>query len=87
MAIDKLRSEIDRLDTEIVGLLNERAKQALLVGEEKKKDGVSIYDEAREQLVMELVRRVNCGPLNDESIMKIYHQIIRSCSDLQRMSD
>ena len=38
-----LRTKIDALDAQLVGLLNERARVALAVGEVKKKYGADVF--------------------------------------------
>ncbi len=83
MTLDELRSEIDRIDADLVRLLNERAKTALLVGEEKKKECLPIFDEDRERLVMERVDGLNCGPLSDDVLEGIYRRLMDACSEIQ----
>lgn len=84
MTLEELREEIDRIDAEIVCLLNERAEKALLAGEEKKKDGLPLSDEEREEQVLERVKSMSCGPLDDEAVVELYRSIINACTDLQK---
>ena len=48
MTIDELRQEIDRLDSELLRIFNERANVALRIGEIKKGLSLPVYDPARE---------------------------------------
>lgn len=84
MDLSELREEIDRIDTEVVRLLSERAAKALLAGDEKKKDGLPVFDEDRERIVLEKVSALNCGPLNDETVREIYQLLMNSCTELQK---
>lgn len=87
MTLPELRREIDRIDEGIVLLLNERADTAKRVGEEKRKEGLSVHDADREKQVLEHVKNLNCGPLTDDKMEKIYRQIMGSCSELQVTSE
>jgi len=71
-----LRSQIDRIDREIVGLMNERAEVARQIGHLKKSSGEQTYDPSREEIVLERVAAANPGPLSGESIKAIYRELI-----------
>ncbi|MCK7515506.1 MAG: chorismate mutase [Desulfobacterales bacterium] len=49
MTIDDFRSEIDRLDGELLKIFNQRAQLALKIGELKKTTGLPIFDPSREK--------------------------------------
>jgi chorismate mutase len=67
MSIDDWRRRINELDSELLQLLNERARIAVKVGESKKEAGVSLCDHTREREVIERMFRVNEGPLDGSS--------------------
>ncbi len=46
----KLRDTIDKIDVEILRLLNERAKIAIEIAETKKAKGLSFYDPVRKKV-------------------------------------
>jgi chorismate mutase/prephenate dehydratase len=71
-----LRSQIDRIDRELVGLMNERAEVARQIGHIKKSSGQATYDPAREEVVLERVAAANPGPLSAESLKAIYRELI-----------
>jgi chorismate mutase/prephenate dehydratase len=83
MNLDHLREQIDSLDSEIVRLLNERIGVVLKIGEEKKKHGGEIYVPARERQVFEKIRKLNGGPLPDESAHAIYREIMSAALALE----
>ena len=47
-----LRSEIDRIDEELVALLNRRAELALQIGQVKQQQGLEVWSAAREDEVI-----------------------------------
>lgn len=83
MNLDDLRGKIDTLDSEIVRLLNERINVVLSIGEEKKKMGAEIYVPSREREVFEKIKRLNGGPLPEESAHAIYREIMSAALALE----
>ena len=63
-----LRSQIDRIDKELVGLVNERAELARQIGHLKQSSGQVTYDPSREEMVLERVVSSSAGPLSSESL-------------------
>ena len=84
MTLDQLRRSIDRLDQKIIGLLNQRAGVALLVGRLKQQQGLPILARGREQAVYDKLAAINTGPLDDEQLNRIYLRIMREMKHLQR---
>jgi len=82
--ITEHREAIDRLDAEIVRLLNERTKHALEIGAIKIKSGDEIYAPHRERAVFQRVCRKNEGPLTDESLRAIYREVMSAALALQK---
>ena len=62
MTIEDWRVEIDKIDAELLRLLNARAEIAVRVGESKRVAGLSVCDRGREREVVERARRANRGP-------------------------
>ncbi len=83
--IKKIRNKIDSLDKEILELLNERANQAIKISKEKKKidNSDNFYSPEREAQVINTIKKINSGPLTDDSIIKIYREIMSSCLSLE----
>jgi chorismate mutase/prephenate dehydratase len=71
-----LRTKIDRIDRELVTLMNERAELARRIGGVKKASGQETYDPAREEIVLDRVAASNAGPLSDDSLKAIYRELI-----------
>jgi len=79
----KLRNNIDSIDSKIISLLNRRAKHALKIGRVKKSESISIKDISRESSMKQNIILQNEGPLDNDSIIKIYDSIIDSMIFLQ----
>ena len=76
MSLDKIRAEIDRLDEQIVDLLNQRTARAIEIGRIKEITSSSVYVPAREKDVLERVSRANNGPLSERNLRAIYREIM-----------
>jgi chorismate mutase len=77
MRIEDCREEIDRIDGELLRLLNRRARVALEIGEMKARGGLPLKDEGREREVLLRSSAANAGPLADVSVARIFRRIIR----------
>lgn len=75
-ALAKRRREIDRLDADLIRLLNRRAEIACELGVIKVAEGLPAYDARREQQVLARIRAHNHGPLDPESVTRIFRRII-----------
>jgi chorismate mutase/prephenate dehydratase len=75
------REQIDRLDQQLLELLNERARVALQVGIAK--GGQNIHRPEREAEVLANVTSANKGPLADEAVRAIFAKIIEVCRTIQ----
>lgn len=74
--VRRRREEIDRLDAELVQLLNRRASIALDLAELKQNLGLNICDPGRERQVLSQVASSNGGPFDQQSLMRIFQRII-----------
>ena len=84
MEISDWRKKIDELDEQIVQLINQRAEAAEAIGELKRAVELPVYEPQREQAVLEHVRAVNPGPLDDAELLHVYERIIDVMRTLQR---
>lgn len=84
MTLEELRDRIDVLDRQLVELLSERARAALMIGHLKVKTSLPIYEPAREKIIYANVRAANKGPLPDIELTHIYERIIDVMRALQR---
>ena len=78
-----LRKRIDAVDRELLALLNRRAQLALEVGELKKREGSVVFRPEREAQVIDGLKAVNPGPLQQDSVAPIWREIMSACRGLE----
>ena len=84
MELDKLRSRIDKIDDELIDLLEQRLKIAKAIAEYKVKHNLSIEQPEREKAVLEkLMHRAKKKGLNHKFIKELYELIFQESKDLQ----
>ena len=87
-ALQGLREQIDAIDRQLRGLLNERAACALKVADIKSASGrvatTSFYRPEREAQIIERLRTENEGPLSDDSVERLFRDIISCCLSLEQ---
>jgi chorismate mutase/prephenate dehydratase len=83
--LDALRSEIDAVDREIVGLLNRRAQLGLAAGKAKIQTGRPITDSEREREVLVRVAMANGGPLPQDALLALYRLLIETIKRLEEI--
>src|SRR5262249_33552321 len=79
-----LRSEIDRLDKELVALLNRRAEIAAQIGQVKQRQGLEIWSPAREEEVLARALESSQGPLPAETLRLIFRELMSGSRAMQR---
>lgn len=84
MNISDHRKAIDKLDEQIVRLLNERTRHVLEIGQMKMKAGEEIYVPHRELAVLQRICKLNGGPITNESLRAIYREIMSSALSLEK---
>lgn len=84
-ALRHLRSQIDKLDLQILKLVNERAELASEVGKIKTDHGAETFAPAREEEVYQNVVEASKGPLDEATIRAIYREIMSGSRALQRV--
>lgn len=82
--LEDFRQRIDAIDEHLVRLLNARSACALEIGRIKERDGLAVYQPAREAEVLEKVRHANTGPLDDGAVMRLFERIIDEARRLER---
>lgn len=81
--LDALRKKIDRVDSRIVALLNERASLALKVGQQKTLSGKPVYVASREREIYRKIAEANAGPLPAESVRAVYREVLSACRGIE----
>ncbi|MDB6021802.1 MAG: pheA [Pedosphaera sp.] len=84
MNIPEHRQAIDKLDAQIVKLLNERTQHVLEIGAIKLKAGEEIYAPHRERAVLQRICKMNRGPITNESLRAIYREVMSSALSLEK---
>ena len=79
------RKEIDRIDDEIIHLLNERSKSVVEIGKLKKeKDAeANLHTPGREAAIIERLSKLNTGPFPSEAIRSVYREIMSASLSLE----
>ncbi|MHC4644788.1 MAG: prephenate dehydratase [Planctomycetota bacterium] len=84
MSLEELRNRIDKLDRQLVELLNERARVVVEIGKLKSKTGGPIYAPDREKEVIEKIVKANEGPLPDRCLVAIWREMMSGSFVLER---
>lgn len=81
-----LRNKIDSLDSQILELINERARTAQSVGDIKHAHNEQgpVFRPEREAQVIRALQGMNTGPISEESVEAIWSQIISVCRGLEQ---
>ena len=79
-----LRAEIDRLDQDLVKLLNRRAEIATQIGQVKNEQGLEVWSAAREDEVIAQALAASQGPLPPETLRIIFRELMSGSRALQR---
>lgn len=84
MDLGPIRENIDRIDKQLVELLNERLKLAAEIGKVKRSQGGQIYVAEREDAVLRKVTGQNQGPIRQEALKAIYREIMSAAIALEK---
>jgi chorismate mutase/prephenate dehydratase len=80
-----IRTQIDKLDQQILELVNKRATLAAEIGKVKNDHGAEVFTPAREEEVLKNVLEANKGPLDENTIRAIYREIMSGSRALQKI--
>lgn len=83
MDLEEIREKIDALDSEMVGLLEERMKLITEVAIYKKSQQLEVLDYSREQLVLEKVGNQVQNPEYTKAILENYRSILKNSGNFQ----
>jgi len=84
--IEDWRDEIDRLDEQLVKLLNARSQCAIELGRIKRELGLAIYSPDREREVIAHVTGINHGPLDRDAVRRLFERIIDESRRIERVT-
>ncbi len=80
-----LRSQIDKLDLQILEFLNKRAGVAGQIGKVKADQGGEVFSAAREEEVLHNVLSANKGPLGEVTLKSIFRELISGSRAVQKV--
>jgi len=80
-----LRAQIDKLDLQILELINKRAGVAAEIGKYKTENAQEIFAPAREEEVYQNVLQANKGPLDEGTIRSIFREIMSGSRALEKV--
>ena len=83
-SLENLRSLIDELDSEMLKLLNERAKYVIRIGKIKRREKKDVLVPLREKVLLDRLSTINKGPMSDSMVVNLFQQIIDTLKDLQK---
>lgn len=81
--VDKLRKEIDKIDDEILNLLNKRSNIVLEIAHIKRNENAKFYSPERERQILERLTSLNQGPFPNETLKVIYREILSASLSLE----
>jgi len=82
--IDHIRDDIDKIDKNILELINQRLRLAEKIGSLKEKDGAEILCTKREGKILKQLCDINDGPLAEKLLCHIFTDIISASREIQR---
>ena len=83
--LQKIRNLIDKIDKDLIALLNRRAKLAENIKYEKDKIGDTyIFRPEREAQILRKLNSLNKGPLSEKHLYIIFREIMSACLSLER---
>jgi len=82
-AIDSWRERIDAIDSQLMKLLNERARCAIEIGKVKTGRGMNIHNPEREKYILKRLKEMNMGPIDNGAIERIFKRIIEECRRIE----
>jgi chorismate mutase / prephenate dehydratase len=78
-----IRNKIDKIDSDILRFLNNRALLTLSIGKIKEKGKKPVFSPVRESDIYSKLLKLNKGPLKNDSLRSIYSEIMSASLALQ----
>ncbi|MCK5542425.1 MAG: prephenate dehydratase [Desulfobacterales bacterium] len=82
--LNELRSNIDKIDSKILDLINHRLDLGKEIGQIKKKNKADVLDSSREKQVIEKILKNNKGPAEEQLLKYIFNVIMTATKDIQK---
>lgn len=81
--LTKLRGKIDKIDEDILKLLNNRARVVIEVARLKRKENASFYSPEREKAILQRLISINKGPFPNSAIKPLFREILSASLALE----
>lgn len=82
--LNEFRRNIDRIDLQLLALLNERTRVVEKIGAVKEQAALPVYEPKREDQVFRNVIEHNSGPLPTDAVRRIFERIIDEMRTVQK---
>jgi chorismate mutase-like protein len=82
--LEEYRRNIDRIDLQLLALLNERTRIVEKIGAVKEEFSLPVYEPKREDQVFRNVIEHNNGPLPADAVKRIFERVIDEMRTLQK---
>ncbi len=79
--IDRLRDEIADVDRRLVATINARLSLVKKMRKYKEERGIPFLDPAREEWMLQYLKRANVGPLSSEGLAELYAHVLALTKD------
>jgi 3-deoxy-7-phosphoheptulonate synthase / chorismate mutase len=83
VTLDQLREHIDKIDDQLLDLINERGLIVQQISDLKKEKGVDPYDPVRERAILDKIADRNNGPFDTGRVQHIFKEILKTALSLQ----
>jgi len=84
--ISDIRNDIDRIDDQLLKLINQRGKLAIKIGQEKSRKNSSKHFHVphREHSIIERITQSSNGPFPNESLESVFREIFSATLALEK---
>jgi len=83
MQLEKVRKKIDKIDAQIVTLLNKRVQEVIEINRIKTKNKLSNYSAEREMNILKRLKNISKGPLALPDLENIFREVLSSCRSIK----
>ncbi|WP_152657277.1 bifunctional 3-deoxy-7-phosphoheptulonate synthase/chorismate mutase [Oceanobacillus sp. CFH 90083] len=81
--MEQLREQMDKVNLEILELINKRASINQKIGDLKTKQSIKRFDPVREREMLDKIKENNSGPFQDSTLEHIFKEIFKASLELQ----
>ncbi|UTR11417.1 bifunctional 3-deoxy-7-phosphoheptulonate synthase/chorismate mutase [Evansella sp. LMS18] len=81
--LEELRNQLDKVNLQLMELINERASLVKEIGRVKSSQGLNRFDPVRERKMLDLIAEENQGPFETSTLQHLFKQIFKASLELQ----